>query len=69
MLFKIAVVALLLIIVGSLASGLVFMLRDRGRSERTVRALTWRIGLSLVAFLLLMIGAATGLITPHGIVP
>ena len=69
MLFKIAIVALLLIIVGSLASGLVFMLRDRGRSERTVRALTWRIGLSLVAFLLLMIGAATGLITPHGIVP
>jgi hypothetical protein len=69
MLFKIVVVLLLLVIIGSLGSGLVFMMRDRGKSDRTVRALTWRIGLSLVAFALLMIGAATGLITPHGIVP
>ena len=36
---------------------------------RTVKALTWRIGLSLVAFAILMIGAATGLIQPHGIMP
>lgn len=69
MLFKIVVVLLLLVIIGSLGSGLFFMMRDRGKSNRTVRALTWRIGLSLVAFALLMIGAATGLITPHGIVP
>ena len=69
MLFKIVVVLLLLVIIGSLGSGLFFMMHDRGKSDRTVRALTWRIGLSLVAFVLLMVGAATGLITPHGIVP
>ncbi|MDH3451454.1 MAG: twin transmembrane helix small protein [Gammaproteobacteria bacterium] len=69
MLVKIAVIGLLLVIVGSLGSGLFFMMRDRGKSHRTVRALTWRIGLSLAAFALLMIGAATGLITPHGIAP
>jgi hypothetical protein len=69
MLFKIVVILLLLVIIGSLGSGLVFMMRDRGKSNRTVRALTWRIGLSLVAFALLMVGAATGLITPHGVVP
>jgi len=69
MIVKIVVILLLLTIVGSLGSGLFFMMRDRGKSDRTVRALTWRIGLSLLAFALLMIGAATGLITPHGIVP
>jgi len=66
---KIIVVALLLVVIASLGSGLYFLLHDRGQTDRTVRALTWRIGLSLVAFLLLMIGAATGLITPHGLVP
>jgi len=69
MIVKVVVVLLLLTIVGSLGSGLFFMMRDRGKSDRTVRALTWRVGLSLVAFVLLIIGAATGLITPHGIVP
>jgi len=69
MIVKIVVILLLLTIVGSLGSSLFFMMRDRGKSDRTVRALTWRIGLSLLAFALLMVGAATGLITPHGIVP
>jgi len=69
MLFKIIVVGLLLVIIGSLGSGLYFMMHDKGKTDRTVRALTWRIGLSLAAFALLMIGAATGLITPHGVVP
>ena len=69
MLVKIVVVLLLLVIIASLGSSLFFMMRDRGKTDRTVRALTWRIGLSLVAFVLLMVGAATGLITPHGIVP
>ncbi len=69
MLVKIIVVLLLLVIIASLGSGLFFMMRDRGKTDRTVRALTWRVGLSLAAFALLMLGAATGLITPHGIVP
>ena len=69
MLFKILVIVLLLVIVGCLGSGLFFMLRDKGDSNRTLRSLTWRIGLSVAAFVLLMIGAATGLIAPHGITP
>lgn len=67
MVVKIIVIVLLLVIVGSLASGLVFLVKDQGRSDRTVKALTWRIGLSLVAFALLMVGYFTGLIQPHGI--
>ena len=69
LLVKLVVVILLLIIIGSLASGLVFLIKDKGRSDRTLRALTLRIALSIAAFLLLMIGAATGIITPHGVVP
>lgn len=61
------VIALLLIIVGSLGSGLYFLVRDTADSTRAVRALTWRIGLSIACFLLLLVGAALGFIQPHGI--
>ena len=48
-------------------SGLFFLVRDQGRSTRTVKALTWRIGLSVALFLLLLVGYYFGLVTPHGI--
>lgn len=69
MMFKILVVVILLIILGSLASGLVHLIRDKGQGKRTVKALTWRISLSLGLFLLLMLGYATGLLQPHGVLP
>ena len=53
---------MLLAIVGSLFSGLFFFYRDRGTGERTVRALTLRIGLSVALFAMLLIGFRTGLI-------
>lgn len=64
---KIIVVIMLLMIMGSLGSGLFFLINDRGQSRRTVKALTVRIGLSVALFLLLMLGYATGLITPHSL--
>jgi hypothetical protein len=64
---KIIVVVFLLIIVGSLFSGLFYLVRDKGASERTVRALTVRIGLSVALFILLMLAYATGLLQPHGL--
>ena len=69
MLMKSLVIILLLIIMISLGSALVYLVRDRGSTKRTLNALTLRIGLSIVVFILLMIGFATGLITPHGVVP
>ena len=66
---KLLVVILLLVIMISLGSALVYLVRDRGTTRRTLNALTLRIGLSIVAFILLMIGYATGLIAPHGVVP
>lgn len=67
MIIKIIIVFMLLLILFSLGSGLVYLIKDNGRSERTVKALTVRITLSLILFILLMAGFATGLIAPHGI--
>ena len=66
---KLLVVIVFLAILGSLASGLVYLIKDNGRSNRTVKALTWRIGLSISLFALLFVLFATGLITPHGVQP
>lgn len=69
MLTKIMIVLFMLAILGSLASGLIFLIKDNGSTERTVKALTLRIGLSVFLFLLLMVGVFTGVIKPHGIYP
>jgi hypothetical protein len=50
------VIAALLLIVASLGSALFFVLHDRGGSNRAVRALALRVGLSMVLFLFLMAG-------------
>ena len=67
MLSKIIIVLFLFLILGSLFSGLFYLVKDKGTSERTVRALTVRISLSVLLFILLMVGYATGLLQPHGI--
>jgi len=67
MLAKILVIAIFLAILGSLGSGLFYLIRDKGGSERTVRALTLRVGLSVGLFVLLLILFGTGLIKPHGV--
>ena len=69
LIFKTVIVVLLLVILISLAAGLMFLIRDQGQSERTVKSLTLRIVLSIALFILLFIGLATGLIKPHGITP
>ena len=69
--FKLPVLLVLLFIVFSLFQGMYFMAKDDGKnnSTRVVRALTVRVTLSLVLFMLLMAGYYFGLITPHGILP
>jgi len=49
--------------------GLFYLMKDKGASERTVKALTVRVSLSVLLFILLMIGFATGLLQPHGATP
>ncbi|MDH3527712.1 MAG: twin transmembrane helix small protein [Gammaproteobacteria bacterium] len=69
MLTKIIVVLFLFMIIGSLGSGLYYLVKDKGSSDRTVRALTVRISLSVLLFILLMLGYATGVLQPHGVYP
>lgn len=66
-LMRIVVIVLLLAIVGSLASALVYLFKDDPDSRRTVRALTVRISLSVSLFILLLIAYALGLIQPGGL--
>ncbi|RQW79119.1 MAG: twin transmembrane helix small protein [Methylococcus sp.] len=64
---KILVIALLAAIVVSLFSGLFFLNRDQGGSDRMVRALTVRITLSVLLFLVLLVAWWAGAIQPHGL--
>jgi hypothetical protein len=69
MLVKAIIILFLLIIIFSLGSALTFLVRGAKNDDtRMVKALSWRIGLSLLLFLLLFVAFAMGWIKPHGIV-
>jgi hypothetical protein len=65
--FKTLIIINLLLIVASLASGVVFLARDNGKTLRVVQSLTVRIALSATLIILLLTGYYTGAIQPHGI--
>jgi len=56
------VIAVLVLILASLASAAYFMHHDRGDSKRMVKALALRVGLSVAVFIFLMAGYYFGLI-------
>lgn len=64
---KVIIVLFLLSILYALGSALYFLIKDRGNSARIVKALTWRIGLSFVLFILLMVMYWIGWIVPHDV--
>ncbi|UUZ50528.1 twin transmembrane helix small protein [Massilia sp. B-10] len=64
---KILVALAFVLIIGSLASALFFLMRDKGKSNRTVHALALRVGLSISLFLLLLAAHYMGWIQPTGI--
>jgi cytochrome b len=76
--FKILILALLAAVVVSLAQGLFHLVKGQSagteaenakaaaeHSRKMARALTVRIALSITLFVVIMIGWATGLISPH----
>ena len=69
LLFKMLIFVLLIAIFISLAGGLFFLARDKGKSKNTIYSLTTRVALSISLFLLLLIGYMTGLLRPHGVLP
>lgn len=64
---KIFILIIMLIILITLFSGLLFLVRDNGKTKNTVKALTWRIALSLGLFIFLMIAFSLHWINPHGV--
>jgi hypothetical protein len=64
---RIIVLLFIVFILASLASALYYLIKDKGQSDRTVRMLTVRVGLSLALFLLLMGGYYFGLIPQNGL--
>jgi hypothetical protein len=64
---KFLIVATLAAIVTSLGTGLFHLVKDEGQSKRMVNALTVRIALSVLLFVLLFIAWRGGLIAPHGL--
>ncbi len=64
---KILVGIAFILIIGSLASALVFLMRDKGRSNRTVQALAFRVGFSILLFVLILVAHRLGWIQPSGI--
>ncbi|MCL4775702.1 MAG: twin transmembrane helix small protein [Burkholderiaceae bacterium] len=55
------------LIIGSLASALVFLIRDRGRTRNTMRALGLRVGLSIALFLFILFAHWMGWIQSTGV--
>jgi len=64
---KIFVAIAFILIIGSLGSALFFLMKDKGRSNRTVQALAMRVGLSITLFLLLLASYKMGWIHPTGL--
>lgn len=56
-----------ILIIASLGSALFFLMKDKGRSNRTVQALAMRVGLSITLFLILLGSYKMGWIQPTGI--
>lgn len=67
MLAKIVVITFIALILISLFSALTFIYRDKGSSTRAVKALTFRISLSIALFVLLLAGFYFGIIPQQGL--
>ena len=67
MLQKLIIVAFLVVILYNLGAGLYYMIADKSKTDRTVKALTRRIALSVALILLIILGIVTGVIQPHGV--
>ena len=64
---KIFIAIAFALIIASLGSALFFLMRDKGRSNRTVQALAMRVGLSITLFLIVLGAYKLGWIHPTGL--
>ena len=64
---KILVAIAFIFIIASLGSALVFLMKDKGGSQRAVKALAFRVGFSVALFILILLAAHFGYLHPTGI--
>ena len=64
---KIFVAIAFVLIVASLGSALFYLMRDKGQSNNTVKALALRVGLSIALFISLLIAHWLGWIETSGL--
>lgn len=64
---KIFVAIAFVLIVASLGSALFYLMRDKGQSKNTVKALALRVGLSIALFISLLIAHWLGWIETTGL--
>jgi hypothetical protein len=64
---RILIFLLLAAIISSLGTALYHLSTGKRDSDKLLRALSWRIGLSIGLFVLLLIAWRIGLITPRGL--
>lgn len=67
MLMKVFIVLMMVGIVFSLGNAFYYLLKNRTSGTDMVKALSYRVGISLALFLILLLAFALGLIKPHGI--
>jgi len=65
--FKIIIVSVLLFIIFSLGVALFAFAKEGKSSDKMLKALTFRIAMSIGLIIIIMLGAQFGLISPHGI--
>jgi heme/copper-type cytochrome/quinol oxidase subunit 4 len=64
---RIVIIILLFAVIASLFSGLYFVYKDKGNSNRAVISLTIRVGLSILVFAILIVSYYFGWITERGL--
>lgn len=67
MITKSFIILIALLILFALMGGVFFLMKDKGKTNRAVKSLTWRIGLSVGLFLFLFLAYSLNWITPHGL--
>jgi hypothetical protein len=64
---RLIVIAVLIGIIASLGSAAFQLAGGKGDSGKMLKALTWRIGLSVALFVVLLLAWKAGIIKPHGL--
>ncbi|GAA5785377.1 hypothetical protein GCM10007860_28200 [Chitiniphilus shinanonensis] len=64
---KVVAIILLVVIIAMLGRAMLQLVKGPSGSPQLVRSLTWRVALSIVLFLLLLVAVKMGWLAPHGI--